>query len=151
MRETIEIDRTAYEVVEGTRERPTRLKGGDGIYLVEQWGSPTVLSLVEPSDAWREARAAEDAARVRAPDIGGFLLAMYDENLGLGEERALELARLRPDLTLAVQLGRFDVAGGLLRRITERGEISVGELDKLQELMASFAIPADRGGVSEPA
>ena len=141
MRETFEIDNTAYEVVEGTREQPTRLQSGDGVYLVERWGTPTVLSLVEPSVAWREARAAEDAARERAPDIGGFLLAMYDETSGLGEERALELVRLRPDFTLAVQLGRFDFARDVLRRIEERDQISKGEFERLMGLMESLNIP----------
>lgn len=141
MRETIEIDRTAYEVVEGTRERPVRLQGVDGVYLVEQWGSPTVLSLVEPSEAWREARAAEDAARVRGPDVGGFLLAMYEEKAGLGEERALELARLRPDFGLSVQLGRFDVARGVLDRLRSRSELTEDEFERLAALMAAYHLP----------
>lgn len=141
MGEIVEVDAVRYEVVEGTPDQPARVQGADGVFLVERWGTPTVLSLVEPSAAWHEARAAEEAARVRRPDPGGFLLAIYDEKVGLGEQRGLELARLRPDFALAVQLGRFEVARGVLDRVRTRSELTDGEYETLMSLMTTFHLP----------
>jgi hypothetical protein len=141
MGETVQVDAVTYELVEGTPEQPLRVQGADGVFLIERWGTPTVLTLVEPSAEWREARDAEEAARVRRPDPGGFLLAIYDEKVGLGEERGLELARLRPDFALAVQLGRFDVAREVLDRVRVRSTITEGEYETLVTLMAAFHLP----------
>lgn len=141
MGEIVEVDAVRYEVVEGTAEEPVRVQSAEGVFLVERWGTPTVLSLVEPSAEWTEARAAEEAMRVRRPDGGGFLLAIYDEKVGLGEERGLELARLRPDFALAVQLGRFAVAREVLDRVRARSEITDSEYETLESLMAAFNLP----------
>jgi len=95
-------------------------------------------ALTEPSQAWLDAREADNAALVLPPDVPGFRGAALTS---FGLVRANALLAKWPTFNVALDASNFAVAQQVLDAAVAGGDLTVEEKATIVDLMTQHNIP----------